>query len=275
MKTTRAMPAFNGVAEGATATLNMPIGLTYHGLILTRGGTAFTNAHIAEMRLKGNGRELMVMSGAQLDTINQFDGHAAAGAALTFVDFERANLLTRAGRELTAIGTGAPQSLTKGAAGYNPTPLSTLQLEVDISGSTAPTLSAKAVQSGPSPLGTLRKRRRFNFSVAGAGDYEISDLPKGDLIDKIYIGHTGNVTGVKLDRDNFRAFDRTDAENDLIQTDGVRVPQTNWFVIDPSERGNGGEALVSAVNDFRLIVGTSAADTLTVLVDYLGGLQGN
>jgi len=227
------MPAFNGVAEGATATLNCPIGLTYHGLILTRGGTAFTNAHINELRVKGNGREL------------------------------------------TAIGTGMPQNLQQGQPGYNPTPLSTLQVEVDISGSTAPTLSAKAVQSGPSPLGTLKKRRRFSYSVAGAGDYEISDLPKGDLIDKIYVFHTGNLTGVKLDRDNFRAFDRLDGENDLIQTDGVRVPQTNLFVIDPSERGNGGEALVSAVNDFRLIATTSAADTLTVLVDYLGNLQGN
>ncbi len=271
MKTTRAMPAFNGVAEGATATLNMPIGLTYHSLLLTRGGTAFTNAHIAEVRLKGNGRELMVMSGAELDSINQFDGHAAAGAALTRIDFERPNLLTRQGRELTAIGTGSPADRAS-----NPTPLSTLQLEVDIAGSTAPTLSAKALQSGPSPLGALKKRRRFNYSVAGAGDYEISDLPKGDLIDKIFIFHTGNVTGVKLDRNNFRAFDRSDAENDLIQTDGVRVPQTNLFVIDPSESGNGGEALVTdGVSDFRLIVTTSGADTLGVMVDYLGGLQGN
>lgn len=275
MKTTRAMPAFNGVAEGATATLNCPIGLTYHGLILTRGGTAFTNAHIAELRVKGDGRELMVMSGAQLDAINLFDGHAAAGSALTYLDFERPNLKTRAGVELTAIGTGMPQNLNQGQPGYNPTPLSTLQVEVDISGSTGPTLSAKAVQSGPSPLGTLKKRRRFTYSVAGAGDYEISDLPKGDLIDKIYVFHTGNVTGVKLDRDNFRAFDRSDAENDLIQTDGVRVPQSNLFVIDPSERGNGGEAIVSAVSDFRLIVTTSGLDTLTVLVDYLGGLRGN
>lgn len=275
MKTTRAMPAFNGVAEGATATLNMPIGLTYHGLILTRGGTVFTNANLGEIRLKANGREVMVMTGAQLDACNLFDGHAAATATLSYIDFERPNLLTRAGRELTAIGTGYQQVLGKGRADYNPTPISTLQLEVDISGSTAPTLSAKAVQSGPSPLGTLKKRRRFSYSIAGAGDYEIADLPRGDLIDKVWIFHTGNVTGVKLDRDNFRAFDRTDGENDLIQTDGVRVPQANLFVIDPSERGNGGEALVSAVNDFRLILTTSAADTATVIVDYLGGLQGN
>lgn len=274
-KTTRAMPAFNGVAEGATATLTMPIGLTYHGLLLTRGGTNFDVADMNEIRLKANGRELFVTSGADLDLMNKYDGLAAATSSLMYLDFERIGLKTRSAVELTAIGTGYKQVLDKSARDYNPTPISTLQLEVDIAGSTAPTLSAKAVQSGASPTGMIKKRRRFTYSPSGSGDYEISDLPKGDLIDKIYIKHTGNLTAVKLDRDNFRSFDRSDAENNLIQTDGVRVPQSNLFVIDPSERGNGGEAIVSLVNDFRLIATTSGADTLTIYVDYLGGLLGN
>jgi hypothetical protein len=275
MKLTREMPAFNGVAANSRATLNIPIGNTVHELILSMGGTDFTEQHINEIRVKGNGRELFVCSGDQLDKMNMFNGMAQSDGTLLRLPFERFGLKTRDGVEWTAIGTGAPQNMDMNSKAYNPTPLTTLQVEVDIGAANAPTLSAKAILSGPSPLGTLLKRRRFTFSPSGAGNYEISDLPRGDVIDKIWIFHGGNLSGVMLDRNNFRAFERTDSENSLIQTDGVRVPQTNIYVIDPSENGNGGEWLISDVQDFRLVADMSAGDTLTVFVDYMGGLLGN
>lgn len=274
MKTTRSMPSFNGVAASSTATLNLPIGLTYHSLLITRGGT-FTMAHITEIRLKANGRQIGTITGSDLDSINQYEGKAAAGATFR-LDFDRFNLKTRAGNELTAIGTGYKQVLDVNASDYNPTPITNLQLEIDIGAATSPTLSAKAIQSGPKPMGQIIKRRKFVYSPSAAGDFEISDLPKGDLIDKIMIkAAADNLDELKLDRDNFRVFDRTEAENELIQTDGVRVPQANWFMLDPSEIGNGAEAIISAVQDFRLICTMSAADTLTIYVDYIGGLTGN
>lgn len=272
------MPSFNGVAAGSTATLHMPIGLTYHALNLVMGGTTFDKSHITEMRLKGNGREILVDTGTDLDIRNQFHNLQAVTAGQLMLDFERAHLRLKGASELTAIGTGAPRSNgDPKSATYNPTPLSTLQLEVDIAATAvAPTLSAKALQSGPRPLGVLTKRRRFFRNPTGAGTFEISDLPTGDVIEKIYIKHTGNVTNVILDRDNFRSFDRTVAENSLLQLNGgIRTPQTNWFVIDTTERGNGDEVLVSNVNDFRLVIETSAADSLTIFVDYLGPLSGN
>ncbi|MBT3041990.1 MAG: hypothetical protein KME67_03940 [Candidatus Thiodiazotropha sp. (ex Codakia orbicularis)] len=273
MKLTREMPAFNGVAANSRATLNIPIGNTVHALIFTLGGT-FTEQHIDEIRVKGNGRELFVCSGDELDVMNQYEGKAISNGTLLRLDFERYGLKTRDAVEMTAIGTGMPQNMDRNSPEYNPTPLTTLQVEVDIGAATNPTLSAKAILSGPSPLGTLLKKRRFTYSPAGAGNYEIADLPRGDVIDKIWI-FSDQLNGVMLDRNNFRAFERTDSENDLIQADGVRVPQANLFVIDPSENGNGGEWLISNVNDFRLILDMAAADTVDIFVDYLGGLQGN
>ena len=155
MKTTRSMPSFNGVAAGSTATLNLPIGLTYHSLELLRGGTSFTNAHIEELRLKAEGREIMVMTGAQLDSIQQFEGMAAAGTNITRLNFERYGLDTRGGRELTAIGTGYRQVLDAGAGDFNPTPIQTLQLEVDIaSAASAPTTRASSRRSRPTSRAT-------------------------------------------------------------------------------------------------------------------------
>jgi hypothetical protein len=275
------MPAFNGVAANSRATLNIPIGNTLHTLLFTLGGTSFTEQEIDEIRVKGNGRELFICSGNELDIMNQYEGKAEVGTGSQFrLDFERFGLKVRDAVELTAIGTGAPQNMDvsatddRGRPLYNPTPLSTLQVEVDIGGATDPTLSAKAILSGPSPLGTLLKRRRFTYSPAGAGNYEIADLPRGDPIDKIWI-FSEQLNGVKLDRNNFRAFERTAAENNFLQADGIRVPQSNLYVIDPSETGNGGEWILTTVNDFRLILDMAAADTVTIFVDYLGGLQGN
>lgn len=274
MKTTRPMPSFQGVAAGQIATLTAPVGLTYHGLLITYSGV--TLAQMTEIRVKANGRQIFSQSAVDLDIANQFNGLAEANGIL-YLSFDRDKLLTRQGQELTAIGTGAPFNNDPNSPAFNPTPLSTFQIEIDIDGAAAsPALSAKAIQSAPRPLGAILKRRRFNYNQTGAGEFEISDLPKGDLIDKIWIKQSAaNLTKVVLERDNFLSFERVPAENNLVQIDGVRVPQTNWFVIDPTEKGYGAESIVSAINDFRLKFTASAATNYTIYVDYLGALGGN
>lgn len=281
MRTTRQLPSLQGVAASQTATLNLPIGLTYHSILLTYSGV--TLAQMTEVRIKGNGRLIQTYSAADLDSINKYTGLQGSAGGLITLPFDRENLITREGQELTAIGTGAPfdpnQFLADGRTfnpNYNPTPLTTFQLEIDLAAGSTPVLSAKAIQSAAKPLGAMIKRRRFNYNPTGAGTFEISDLPKGDLIDKIYIKQSVDaVTKVTLERDNFIVFERTKAENNFIQTDGVRVPQSNWFVIDPTENGYGSESIVTLVNDFRLKIDTSGPVALTIYVDYLGGLGGN
>lgn len=280
-KTFRPMPAVNGVAAGSIATLLCPIGLTYHGILFTMGGTTFDLSLITEIRVKGNGRDIYTVSGSDLDLLNLYEGRSESSETQFYLDFERYGLEifggsnaidALGGRELTAIGTGLDPNQTKSLE------LSTLQIELDISSSAvAPTLTAKALQAPPRSLGFLKKRRKFVYNPGGAVEFEISDLPRGDLIDKIYIKSAGDkITRVKLERDNFLAFDRSVDENDLMQLDGVRVPQPSMFVVDPSENGRGDEAYVTGnVNDFRLKITVSAADTLTIYVDYLGSLSGN
>ena len=273
---TRPLPSFNGVADAQTATLDLPIGLTYKGISLTRGGTNFDQDDLNEIRVKANGREIYKVSGADIDDINAYNGIGAAGGAFTYLDFERAGLKTKAGVELTAIGTGMPLNSDPSSPLFNPTPITNLQLEVDIENSTAPTLSARAYQMGPRPTGVLSKRRKFTFAVAGSGDTEISTLPKGDPIDRIWIkGSSDNITSVKLERDVFTVFDRPDTENDEFHDNfGIRSTVTGLYVVDPTEQGWGNQAILTDVNDFRLTVTTSGANTLTVYVDYLGLLSG-
>ena len=274
---TRNLPSFNGVQEGGTATLDLPLGLTYKGIMLNRGGTNFDNADIAELRVKGNGRLLYTVSGADLASINQFDGLQNPSGNFTYLDFERPKLKTKAATELTAIGTGAPINTDPNSPLFNPTPLTTLQLEIDISGSTAPTLAATAYQIGPRPLGVLKKRRKFTYTASGAGDLEIATLPRGDVIDQIvFIPSSDVITNMRLERDNFIVFERSNTLNDQYQTEfGVRVPQAGVDCICPSEQGFGNQSIATNVNDFRIILTTSGAASIVTYVDYLGGLAGN
>lgn len=267
LKMTRRMPSFEGVAANQTATLRLPIGFTYHQLYIAYGGT-FTLAQMTEIRVIMNGQVVHRYAGGDLlDSYNQFQGRAAASGILC-IDFDRYNLRTRAGEEVTSVGTGFPQ---------DPTPLTTFALEIDIGGATGPTLEAWAVQSVPAPLGLIRKFRTFQgYAPSAAGDFEISDLPRGDLINQMFFGESANnIDRLRVQRDNFTVFDRTDALNTLIQNDGVRDPADfTGFVYDPTEAGNGAEGLVTRnVADLRFILTVSGAMSITLGVDYIGGLS--
>jgi hypothetical protein len=251
--------------------------MTYHGIMLKRGGTAFDHDHMTRIVLKANGKPIQEFSGSDLDDFNVFDGLAEAANDLSYINFERAGLLNKEWVEATGIGTSPILQANPALPNYNPNPITSLTLDVHISGSTAPTLSAKAEQSAPKPTGAIIKRRKFTYAAAGAGTLEISDLPRGDLINRILIHAAGDyLTDVTLSRDNFEVFNRSAAENDLLQSNGVKVPVAKWFIIDPTEKGDGNEAIITAgVSDFRLGCTVSQAETLTVYVEYLGGLQGN
>ena len=177
-------------------------------------------------------------------------------------------MLFRSGQELTAIPTGANN---------NPVPITTLQLEVDIGAATAPTLEAVAVQTARRDLGgklqPVKQVRKFQYTPAGTGVFEISDIPKlgGAEINRVVFKTANTIADIKLELDGYTAFDRTTEQNEAAQTDGGRVPQSNFYIVDTSEDGNGGETIKTGnIQDMRFklnnTVGTAA---ITVYVEYL------
>lgn len=269
MKLTRSMPSFEGVAANSTATCRLPLGLTYNQIMLTLGGTTFTSTHMTEIRLVANGKPVQRWSGVDLDKINQYEGRAASSTAkVLFLDLERFGLRTKLAQELTAIPTGAQG---------NPVPITTLQLEVDIGAATAPTLSARAVQTAPRNLAgklqPIKQVRKFQYTPAGTGIYEISDLPKlgGAEINRVIFKTSATVADITLELDGYTAFERTTAENGAVQIDGGRTPQSGYYVVDTTEDGNGGETIKTAtIQDMRFKLNiTASAATITVYVEYL------
>lgn len=265
MRITVRMPSAEGVAPGQTATFRLPIGRTFHTLLLNYAGA--TLAQLTEARIVANGQVVRRYStgGPKIDTVNKHAGLAAANGILR-IDFDRPGMRLKDGEEYTSFGTGIAN---------DPTPVTTLTLEVDIAAAAvAPVLSLKAIQSEPRPFGLVSKIREFVYNAPAAGDYEIVDLPKGDLIGKIFI-KSANITKLKIERDGFVIFERTAAENNVVQLDGYRVPQAGYFVFDPSENGFAGEAVQTAgVQDLRLVCTMSGAEALPITVEYIGPLVG-
>jgi hypothetical protein len=263
---TRKMPSFEGVAAGQTATVRLPVGLRYHKLLVAYSGV--TLAQMTEIRLIANGKTVQrVIGGDVLDSMNKFDGRNAAAGILT-LDFERFGLRTRSGSEFSVIDTTAQAKQQ----------ITTLSLEIDIDGAAvAPVLSAaKAIQSGAAENSNpiMKHVRVFGYDPAGSGDFEISDLPKMGAINRVFFKSAAGINSIKLSRNGYDVFERTKAENEAIQSDGVRVPQANYSVIDFSEEGNGQDWLeVAGVQDLRFTLDMAAAGHIDVMVEYLNPLN--
>jgi hypothetical protein len=141
-------------------------------------------------------------------------------------------------------------------------------------------LATRFIQSEARILGLFKKLRRFIDVFTGSGTFEIDDFPKGDLINAIYFFVSANVIDrVRLERDDFVMFDRTAAVNTRVQVDGVRVPQTDLYVYDTTEKGNGIDQLLTRqpdgrlINDLRWFMELDGAMTITSIVEYLGALE--
>lgn len=265
------MPDAVGVGAGQTAVFTLPIGRTYHNLLLNYAGV--TLAQIDAVRLKINGSTVMELgTGAQVDSRNKFDGLEAA-AGLLLINFERESLDLSIQRYAYVIGTG--HKWPDGDARQN-TEAKTMQLEVDINAAAVGTvLSLKAKQSAPQPLGLIRRMAKVTKALVSS-ENQIIDLPRNlqthRQINRFFL-LSANTTAFKIEKDNFVMVDRTKAENERYQLNGWRVPQTNIVAFDPTEDGIGSNLIdVFDAQDFQIKPTLSAGETVTLFIEYVGVL---
>ena len=175
LQLTRRAPGWNGnIVAGNTVTLRLPIGLTYHQIWTEFAFQDGVPANIVlgsavdEVRVVANGKPIWNARASEIDTIMQYHGRSAADNApapggIFVIDLDRFNLKTRASQELTALGSGAAN---------DPTPLTTLSIELDIAAGVASgSLDTRIVQSQSSPLGLIKKLRRYVNAFGGAGTF--------------------------------------------------------------------------------------------------------
>lgn len=276
------MPNGEGIGANQTATFKLPIGRRFHRLSMqwaTSGGNNFAFNNLKEIRLFVNGQVFHRYSGTFREAINRFDGRAASAidnsSFQLVVPFDRYKLNTLAGEEETAVNTGSQDPKT----GQQ---ITSFYMEVDIDNTVVGSIScvlnalqSEAQSGGP---GTLLYTLPYTRTIAGAGDTEFSDLPRGSAttlaLNRTFLNPSANnITRVVIERNQYIVFDRTSAYNSRVQLDGYRTPQPGWYVVDKTEDALGGDPidLVGAA-DFRYRLTADGAMTVNFVQEYLGTL---
>lgn len=273
------LPAFNGVGLGQTPTLNLPIGDTYHYIMLRAKTTSNNKTYkdiIESIRLKLNGREVQVWDKVEhLTNINKFCMVPEPSGTESFIKLflDRVNLRTRAGEEMTSLATGDVYG-PDGQVLRSPIRTATLEVKIKGSGVAGVELEAFAVVSDAEVFGPLRKIRTFHYPLV-AGEITISDLPTLDLIDRITFV-TDKITKLRIAADQFIVYERSLAlHNEIIKDSDYRQLVPGYTMIDFSEEGFAVEAMPTVdINDLRFYVEASqAVANCPVIVEYIGGLE--
>ena len=267
------MPDADSVAPGNTATFRVPTNprrLHYSYLKMSGGLTA---ALIDEIRVLSGQTIIQRMTGAQRNTINKFLGLTDSDTSnMLVIPFDRPGLKSRQMEELTALNVGV--------AGPNGEIINQLTIEVDIAAAAPGTVALKhraeqspAVEGGPGAVARLLPQTFINTEV-GEKEFSQDNIGSGSRLslNAAYF-FTGNFNRLQVQRNQKDVFDRDTDDNELIQSDGVRVPQAGLFVYDRTERGYGADPLdLRGLEDFRYVADIAAAGDFKVFQEFIGTL---
>ena len=253
-------------------------GYSLHGLVFVQGGTAFTKAHMTDIRIGANGKNFIDnISVSQLQDMNDYDGLADT-ANHVFWWFGDPTARTIRGQHLGDLDL----SVHKGP----------LEIDVAIGAATAPTLQVYAIIGPPkaqmglgftdSEVVAVRSLIRSVIQNSAAVTRKAEGIGLGSgagaRIRKLAFFHT-NLTSVEFKKQGITKHeDLSDALNDAIQLEFGRVPQAALYVVDRIVDGNQGEADDTLRPDgspwnLQVLITTSAAETSTVFADVITAPQ--
>jgi len=263
------LPMSNVVATG-TATGNLTPGRTLELLQLRMGGGTFTKAMITLVKFKANGRTLMEVSGPEMDKIAGYKGYTVNSNFLDLPFFDD-RMTTYLDRVVSAFDTSSG--------------VANITTEVTIAGATAPTLTPIIVESAAQRTNTgdqapysglVGKFLRYPFSIANGGVLPVTvpfGKDSGAIIKRVYVFHSGNMTGATVKQDGMVVHESVLAENNIMGVRYGKVNQTNMYPIDFVLDGNVRNALDTRdARALEWLLSFSAADNGTIIVEYLDSL---
>jgi len=184
------LPSWSNVAPGSTATLQIPIGVTYDSIHIKYSGV--TLAQLKNLELRINGKVVQsYIDAVRLQDINKHYKRNIKTGVLT-LHFVRPEMDNVALRRMTALGTAD---------------VSTLDIRVDIDAATlAPVLEAHAIKSPQSALGMITKVKRFPASSATSGLKEIDNIPKEGRLAAVHF-FKADISKVQIEADSVLLYD--------------------------------------------------------------------
>jgi hypothetical protein len=269
-------PFENVVATGvATARFNKVLGRVVDRFLLTLSGGSLTIAMLTNIRILANEKVIYEDTGTRTDNRNEYRGITSAATGLT-IDFNEIRAHSDMNKVAGAID--CPQSGIR-----------SLGMEVTITGATTPGLVAQAMLH-ESPASTDPRFNRliakvlnktWNFGAAGEFAFPLAlQRHPLSLIKRVHLfGSTVTAARVKKTGTNNvtdEIFKATDAQNDYVQIEYGRTPQTNVYTIDFMPDGDVREALPLAdALGMEWYVTVSGAGNVIVVPELLDPLENN
>jgi hypothetical protein len=266
------LPSLSNVQAGNRATLNLPVGMTYHRLFFTIDGPSLSE--ITDLEVLINGKVVQYFADAErLDQLNQYWGRGAwdsSNGHLTLW-FDRPELERYGQREMTALGTGDVQTVT-------------VRFKI-ASGATVNDITAEAEKSHvPSTedgvpdnaLGTITKIKEFPKSFAVSGEVEVDSLPLGGArIGAIHL-FKGDVSRVEVEADSRTIYELGKTLAEHAQAEKDRVPQSSVATtVDFMLDGDLSRAFPSeGVQSFRVRPTIGSSGNVDHVMEYLDGFGG-
>lgn len=272
--------SFSNVTAGNTATLQLPLGRTYDQI-----GIQFSGITLAQMKnisVEVNGKAIQTFKdGKELADLNKFYGRNTTATILDF-HFKQPEMKTLAEQRMFGLGTASLNHPAQSQLEADQSPaIQVVTLVMDIDAAAAnPKLSAFAIQSDPSSLGSIVKVKRFPIAVnAGLNEYDKIPRPASARIKAIHVISEATIESVvtKVDNVDIAELDRVIVEK--IQVGNGRAPQANIATTDFCLEGDMKQAVpLKGIQDLRLHI-TTADDTAsqtfaTLVVEYFDTLSG-
>lgn len=272
------LQSFSNVTAGDTATLELPLGLTYDKVHILHTGV--TLAQLKNIRVEVNGKPIReYKDGVELDNENQYYGYNVEAGTLD-ICFKREEMKTLAEARSFSLGTSS-RPYSDGQQMVKPPAIANVTIRMDIdAAAAAPNLTAYAILSPAAPIGFITKKKNFPKQL-NAGVTEIDNLPRPNTarIGAFHIVTAATIERIEVEMDSIKIFELPVDLAKKVQTDHGRFPQADRHVVDFMMEGDLLQALpMAGVQDLRIRVyadaGTAAGTPCNVEIHYLDGLAG-
>lgn len=267
MRTIEEITNISPVANAQSVTVTVPVGRTLERVTFRLGGTNFDRADLTNIAVRVNGKVIHEYAdGDVLHAINSWYGIGDAAGELS-INFIRP-WMKRHADDAFVCGLGTAD-------------VQTVQITGDITGATAPTLTAYGVFSAPQPMGLISKVRRISANAAGTV-YQFDALPRGPRIMAAHIKKT-DANDVELLVESRRVVDasKTDLHNTALKL-AERTAQAGYTHVDFLLSDLLEDALVTVVGqgngarpaDIRMQLGLGTSGAFDVYAEMLDSFEG-
>lgn len=261
------LPSLSRVVAGSIATLELPVGPTYHGIIFSASGTLLDVTDIGRINVLIDGKVVQTYKDLQrLFDLNGYYSRGADAATQFMLHFFRAEMMDAVYRRAPGIGTADVQ---------------TFHIEIELVAAAPADIAITAhaiIDPMPQPLGVFVKVREFPASSSVAGVLEADKLPRGPWYAAVHL-FKADISAVEIEANQTKIIDATKTVLERVQKEASpikRVPVTAKAThIDMLTEGDLAQSIrTEALSDFRIKMTLATSGSVDIVTETLDTLQG-